>query len=284
MGKALRKANGQFNGSVGEGAKKVPTAAPTTAAVSTSVDGVAPTFSHEQVWDAEPALLAATGVDVGGDFHERAIRHYGDDDAGVFGRYAKYLDVPSGDVVAVLRHHGWSDRRIAAAALERFHHDDSDAGFAGAVYAGFLNAGMRESQARFVLWDSGWTEEQVEGAAKRWGGQRYPEAEARRAWVRGIATLYPQVRVSLLSSAPGAVFLQGIEVRDDRDRRNGVGTAVMTALGEWADEHDLEVGLHPSDELGGDVERLRAWYTRLGYRPSADGVGTMMERMPRPRS
>jgi hypothetical protein len=45
MAKTLRKANGQFNGSLGEGAKSVPTAAPITGgAVSTDVDGVAPTF------------------------------------------------------------------------------------------------------------------------------------------------------------------------------------------------------------------------------------------------
>ena len=62
------------------------------------------------------------------------------------------------------------------------------------------------------------------------------------------------------------------------DRGAGSGTAALRAMHREADRHGWALALHPSAELGGDVERLRGWYAREGYAPSAPGADKRLRR------
>lgn len=77
---------------------------------------------------------------------------------------------------------------------------------------------------------------------------------------------------------PGATGIVEIEEIRVTDRGAGSGTAALRAIHREADRHGWALALHPSAELGGDVERLRGWYAREGYAPSAPGADKRLRR------
>lgn len=48
----------------------------------------------------------------------------------------------------------------------------------------------------------------------------------------------------------------------------GIGDQVMAELLQLADQHEATAALTPSADFGGDVQQLKRWYRRLGFRPN----------------
>lgn len=69
---------------------------------------------------------------------------------------------------------------------------------------------------------------------------------------------------------PGAHGVIEIDTIRVSQRGQGRGTEGLRAITALADRHGWALALHPSGDLGSDVERLRRWYRREGFEPSAD--------------
>jgi GNAT superfamily N-acetyltransferase len=69
----------------------------------------------------------------------------------------------------------------------------------------------------------------------------------------------------------------------ESDRGKGLGTRVMKDLIAAADARDLPITLSPSGTFGGDLDRLHAFYQRLGFVPntSRGEIGSARESMVR---
>lgn len=52
-------------------------------------------------------------------------------------------------------------------------------------------------------------------------------------------------------------------------REGGIGTRAMQALTEHADKHKQRVALTPSNDFGGNKNRLVGFYKRFGFEPNA---------------
>ncbi len=82
-----------------------------------------------------------------------------------------------------------------------------------------------------------------------------------------LSARYPGVSLSISRDGDG-IALNRIVVPQDM-RNQGVGSAVMRDLVNMARERGLRVGLTPSADFGGNVNRLRNFYSGLGFRPNA---------------
>ena len=63
------------------------------------------------------------------------------------------------------------------------------------------------------------------------------------------------------------------------ERRGGYGTAIMSALTAWADQHRLRLDLGVSTEYGTPARTLTRFYSRHGF----TGRPSHMTRVPNPR-
>ena len=77
---------------------------------------------------------------------------------------------------------------------------------------------------------------------------------------------------------PGATGVVEISEIRAGDRGAGAGSRALRDIHALADQHGWALALRPSGDLGGDVERLRGWYSREGYSPSAPGADKRLRR------
>jgi len=55
-------------------------------------------------------------------------------------------------------------------------------------------------------------------------------------------------------------------VIDKKDRSKGIGTNVMNEICDFADKHNLRIGLTPSSDFGGSKSRLIQFYKSFGFK------------------
>jgi GNAT superfamily N-acetyltransferase len=84
---------------------------------------------------------------------------------------------------------------------------------------------------------------------------------------RDLEARYPGLDLWVSIGPSGDLRLNQIVVPKDQ-RQQGIGTAVMKALTDFADEHKLPMTLTPDRSYGGSVTRLRQFYRRFGFRPN----------------
>ena len=60
------------------------------------------------------------------------------------------------------------------------------------------------------------------------------------------------------------IYLSKIIVPSDR-REEGIGTKVMLELCKYADQKNRMITLNPTDEFGGNVNKLKRFYKRFGF-------------------
>jgi GNAT superfamily N-acetyltransferase len=104
------------------------------------------------------------------------------------------------------------------------------------------------------------------------------QAETRRRYVsepleelRALqARLVRQYPVELWLALQGKYITVSKIVVDERRRNEGIGTAVMCAVLDYAGQHGLGVAVSPSTSFGGTRSGLRRFYRRLGFERNRD--------------
>ncbi|MFI9060143.1 hypothetical protein ACIGXQ_37440 [Streptomyces anulatus] len=106
------------------------------------------------------------------------------------------------------------------------------------------------------------------------------------AWADALAeeiqTRYPDVRLQLgIDRGPYLVLFWVLLPESDRGK--GLGTRVVKDLIAAADARDVPITLSPSNTFGGDLDRLHAFYRRLGFVPNTKRgeIGSPRESMVR---
>ena len=97
-----------------------------------------------------------------------------------------------------------------------------------------------------------------------------------------IETSYPGVRLQLgIDRGPYLVLFWIVLPKSERGK--GVGTRVMERIIAEADLRGVPAALSPSDAFGGDLDRLHAFYRRLGFVDNASRgeIGSAKESMVR---
>jgi predicted GNAT family acetyltransferase len=80
---------------------------------------------------------------------------------------------------------------------------------------------------------------------------------------------YPNIRVELyVDSKKKTVYLTGFIV-PVLERGKGIGRAFMEDLNDIADQNGYTITLTPSDSYGGNVNRLKQFYSSVGFVPNA---------------
>lgn len=73
----------------------------------------------------------------------------------------------------------------------------------------------------------------------------------------------------------GSILLGRIKI-PVRKRGQGIGHQIINDLKKYADTNQIKIFLTPSDTLGGDLDRLRTFYSSLGFTKSDDGDYELM--------
>jgi GNAT superfamily N-acetyltransferase len=74
---------------------------------------------------------------------------------------------------------------------------------------------------------------------------------------------HPGLKLDLLGSGDRVTLSRIVLPKEGRGQ--GVGTAVMQRITEWADQNGKTVGLTPSGDFGGSKSRLPGFYKRFGF-------------------
>lgn len=77
-----------------------------------------------------------------------------------------------------------------------------------------------------------------------------------------LVQLFPRVNIDI--SWHGAIILEKIIVAT-AERNQGIGTEVMNYICEFADNQKVSIVLTPDGTFGGDVDRLREFYSRFNF-------------------
>jgi len=83
-----------------------------------------------------------------------------------------------------------------------------------------------------------------------------------------LRATYPGVSLSISQDSSGGLVLNRVIVPKEL-REQGLGSAVMGDLARMADQNGVRVALTPSSDFGGNVNRLRDFYSRFGFQPNS---------------
>lgn len=78
-----------------------------------------------------------------------------------------------------------------------------------------------------------------------------------------------------------SITLSYIGVPDDKQRQ-GIASKMMTELCKYADDNGLDIKLHANGELGTDIEVLKKFYAKFGFKDKGKFVKDVGELMVRP--
>jgi GNAT superfamily N-acetyltransferase len=95
------------------------------------------------------------------------------------------------------------------------------------------------------------------------GGRVAPDARA-SDWIDDLRSRYPGARIDV-SGGPGRGYTVSRVVVPEGARSQGLGTQIMREITDIADSQGATVALTPSGDFGGNVGRLRDFYSRLGF-------------------
>lgn len=221
--------------------------------------------------DDVAARQRSTGVNF--HFENTLLQTRARTDADVYHAVNKYCGVHNGDGVEVLRDTRWSNPRIAAAAITRYG-TPTGASAAGTLFPGLVNTGMSPDAAIKALRAGGWNNQQILHAVERAESWLNPLAAPARNLVIAESVKHPGFRIDLTANSDTCLYLTAIEARTGQSRGTGEGTTIMRSLAQFADNNGLTIELEPSSELGGDMARLKRWYTNLGYQRVPGNLGT----------
>jgi GNAT superfamily N-acetyltransferase len=95
------------------------------------------------------------------------------------------------------------------------------------------------------------------------GGRVAPDARA-SDWIDDLRSRYPGAQIDV-SGGPGRGYTVSRVVVPEDARSQGLGTQIMREITDIADSQGATVALTPSSDFGGNVGRLRDFYSRLGF-------------------
>jgi len=84
------------------------------------------------------------------------------------------------------------------------------------------------------------------------------------------ARLVRQYPVDLWLTLQGEYIIVSKIIVDERRRNEGIGTAVMCAVLDYAGQFGLGVAVSPSTDYGGTKSELKRFYDRLGFFRNSD--------------
>lgn len=80
-----------------------------------------------------------------------------------------------------------------------------------------------------------------------------------------LITKYPGLQLNIHKiMGRDELYLSKIIVPNNK-QNEGIGTKVMIELCKYADQKNLIISLNPSDEYGGNVNKLKRFYKRFGF-------------------
>ena len=84
--------------------------------------------------------------------------------------------------------------------------------------------------------------------------------------IRSLKSKYTKIgcEVELAARYYDSVYLTLIKVPDNL-KGQGIATAFMNDLIEWADEKKVVITLSPTDTMGSSIPRLEEFYSRFGF-------------------
>lgn len=72
------------------------------------------------------------------------------------------------------------------------------------------------------------------------------------------------VKLSLQLTKSNVIIISKIVVNKD-SRSEGIGSKVMKEICNYADKNELRIALTPSNDFGGNVNRLKQFYKKFGF-------------------